>query len=59
MEIKSTLTDSHGQIIDVLYKDVESELDFKEKNISGVHVFCFCKDKLVVVYSESKGYLST
>ncbi|HUC88676.1 MAG TPA: NUDIX hydrolase [Candidatus Paceibacterota bacterium] len=56
MEIKSILTDSRGQIINVLYKDVESELDFQEKKISGVHVLCFCKDKLVIVYSESKGY---
>ena len=58
MEIKSTLTNSRGQVLDVLYKDVESELDFKEKNISGVHAYCFYKDKLVVVYAESKGYWS-
>ncbi|OGI60489.1 hypothetical protein A2641_03055 [Candidatus Nomurabacteria bacterium RIFCSPHIGHO2_01_FULL_37_25] len=56
MEIKSTLKNSYGQILNVLYKDVESELDFEEKNISGVHMYCFCKDKLVVVYAESKGY---
>lgn len=56
MEIKSTLTNSRGQVLDVLYKDANSELDFQEKNISGVHALCFCKDKLVVVYADNKGY---
>ena len=56
MEIKSSFVDSMGQTINVLYKDVESESDFQDKNISGVHMLCFCKDQLVVVYSESKGY---
>ena len=56
MEIKSTLTNSRGQVLDVIYKDIESELEIEGKNISGVHVHCFYKDKLVVVYAESKGY---
>ena len=55
MEIKSTLTNSRGQVLNVLYKDVNSELDFQDKTISGVHALCFYKDKLVVVYAESKG----
>ena len=56
MEIKSTLTNHTGQVLDVAYRDINSELDFKDKKISGVHAYCFYKDKLVVVYSESKGY---
>ena len=56
MQIKSTITNNKGQVFDVVYKDIESENDFKEKNISGVHALCFYKDKLVVVYSKSKGY---
>ncbi len=56
MEIKSTLTNSRGQVLNVLYKDVNNELDFKDKTISGVHALCFCKDKLVIVYAESKVY---
>lgn len=56
MEIKSTLTNSYGQVLNVTYKDIKSEHEIKEKNISGVHTYCFCKDKLVVVYAESKGY---
>jgi len=56
MEIKSTLTNRFGQVLNVTYRDVDSELDFKDKKISGVHAYCFYKDKLVVVYSDSKGY---
>ena len=56
MEIKTTYTNSFGQVLDVYYKDIENENDFKGKNIHGAHMFCFCKDKLVVVYAESKGY---
>lgn len=54
MEIKSTLTNSFGKIVSITYQDVESENDFKDKNISGVHAYCFYKDKLVIVYDESK-----
>ncbi len=56
MEIKSTLTNRSGQVLDVLYRDIESEKDIGDKKISGVHAYCFYKDKLVVVYAESKGY---
>jgi 8-oxo-dGTP diphosphatase len=56
MEIKSTYTNSFGQVLDVFYKDIENENDFKGKNIAGAHMFCFCKDKLVIVYADSKGY---
>jgi ADP-ribose pyrophosphatase YjhB (NUDIX family) len=56
MQIKSTLTNRSGQVLDVVYKDIESELDFKDKIISAVHAYCFYKDQLVIVYAESKGY---
>lgn len=56
MQIKSTLTNRSGQILDVAYKDVDSELDFGDKKINSVHAYCFCGDKLVVVYSDKKGY---
>ncbi len=56
MEIKSTLTNRSGQVLNVIYKDIDSELDFKDKEISGVHAYCFYEDKLVVVYSDKKGY---
>lgn len=56
MELLSTLTNHKGQLLDVVYRDANSELDFADKAISGVHAYCFCNDKLVVVYSDSKGY---
>jgi ADP-ribose pyrophosphatase YjhB (NUDIX family) len=56
MEIQSTLTNRSGKVLNVTYKDIDSELDFKDKKISGVHAYCFYKDKLVVVYSDQKGY---
>ncbi len=56
MEIKSTLTNRSGQVLGVLYRDIESERDLGDKKISGVHAYCFYKDTLVVVYAEEKGY---
>ena len=56
MQIKSTLTNRSGQVLDVIYKDIEGELDFKNKIISAVHAYCFYKDQLVLVYAASKGY---
>jgi ADP-ribose pyrophosphatase YjhB (NUDIX family) len=56
MEIKSTLTNRSGQIITVLYRDIDSESDVKDREIHSVHAYCFYGDKLVVVYSDKKGY---
>lgn len=55
MEIKSTLKNRAGQVLDVVYKDIDSEIELGNKKIHGVHAFCFCGDKLVLVYSEAKG----
>ena len=56
MEIRSTLTNRSGQVLNVAYNDINSELDLGDKKIQGVHAYCFCGDKLVLVYSEKKGY---
>jgi 8-oxo-dGTP pyrophosphatase MutT (NUDIX family) len=58
MEIKSIITDRAGQVFNVIYRDLESleELGNKEKDIFGVAGFCFYGDKMVIVYSEKKGY---
>ncbi len=56
MEIKSTLTDQSGEVLSVVYNDIDSELDLGGKKIQGVHAYCFCGDKLVLVYSDNKGY---
>lgn len=56
MEIKSTLTNRSGEVLDVIYRDIDNESELEERRVSVVHAYCFYKDKLVVVYSESKGY---
>ncbi len=57
MKIKSTLTNSSGQVLDIVY---EEGLD-PNKNLDGrifqaVHGFCFYKDKIVIAYANDKGY---
>lgn len=54
MEIKSTLI-HQGQTIPFVYRDVDSLDELEGEKIKGVHAYCFCGDKLVVVYAESKG----
>lgn len=56
MQIKNTFKNRSGQILDVIYNDIDDEYDIKDKKITGVHAYCFYKDKLVVVYAEGKGY---
>ena len=56
MQIKSTLTNRSGQIFDVVYYDTGEGFDFDEKDIRGVHAYCFCGEMLVLVYSDKKKY---
>ena len=56
MEIKSTLINRSGQTLPIIYRDLDSLDELKASKIQGVHAFCFCGDKLVVVYSKAKGY---
>lgn len=56
MEIKSTLATRSGQVLPVVYRDIESEKELGDRKVSGVHAYCFYKDKFVVVYSDKKGY---
>ncbi len=56
MEIKSTLTNPSGEALEVVYIDIGGEVDLRDKKIQGVHAYCFCGDKLVLVYSEKKGW---
>jgi ADP-ribose pyrophosphatase YjhB (NUDIX family) len=57
MEIKSTLKNRLGQTLEVIYHEgVDPTDDLGEKILQASHAFCFHKDKLVVVYAESKKY---
>lgn len=56
MEIKSTLTNRSGQILDLVYREDDPLKNLEGKVLQGVHAFCFFKGKLVVVYAAEKGY---
>lgn len=56
MKIESTLKNRSGQIINLNYYDIDDEKELGDRKVSGVHAYCFCGDKLVVVYAENKGY---
>lgn len=57
MKIHSTLTNRAGQVLPVVYQDVDDEkVELAGKSIDAVHAYCFCDDKLVLVYAGSKGY---
>ncbi|MBN2094399.1 MAG: NUDIX hydrolase [Candidatus Zambryskibacteria bacterium] len=57
MEIRSNFVSSSGQKVEVIYyEDLDPDKNLDNKILNGVHGFCFCKDKLVIVYAENKGY---
>jgi ADP-ribose pyrophosphatase YjhB (NUDIX family) len=53
MEIKSTIQKGDEKI-DLIYKDIDNEDQLEGRKISGVHAWCFCADKMVVVYNAKK-----
>lgn len=56
MHITSTLKNRSGQVLNVEYKENDPLDDLSGKILQAVHAFCFYGDKMVVVYSEEKGY---
>lgn len=54
MQIKSTLTNRSGQVLDVVYSDMLSERDLGDRKVKAVSAYCFYGDKLVLVYSDKK-----
>lgn len=43
-------------MFDVVYTDLDNESELTDKKIHAVHAYCFYGDKLVLVYSDQKGY---
>lgn len=39
-----------------MYYDLDSFSEINREEVKGVHAYCFHGDKLVIVYSEIKGY---
>jgi hypothetical protein len=57
MEIKSTLTNKSGQVLDIIYYEGQDpNQNLEDKILQAVHGFCFYKGKIVVVYAENKKY---
>jgi 8-oxo-dGTP diphosphatase len=56
MEIKSSLVNRSGQKLNLIYREDDPLTDLDGKILQAVHAFCFCGDKLVVVYAATKGY---
>lgn len=56
MEIKSTIKSRLSGVVPAVYRDIDSFEELGNRVVHGVHAFCFAGDKLVIVYSEAKGY---
>lgn len=57
MQIKSTLTNRSGQVLDVIYyEELDPNKNLEGKILQAVHGFCFYKNKLVIVYAKKKEY---
>ena len=56
MEIKDTLTNRLGQVLDIIYREDDPHKNLDGKILQGVHAYCFFGDKMIVVYTDSKKY---
>lgn len=56
MEIKSFLINRSSQKLNLIYREDDPLKDLEGRILQAVHAFCFCGDKLIVVYAAEKGY---
>lgn len=56
VEIKQRIHTRLSGELDVIYREADPLENLDGKILSGVHAFCFCGDKLVIVYAENKKY---
>ena len=54
-EIKSIMKTRQMGDVPYVYRDLDSTDEIKDKKVKGVHAYCFCDNKLVIVYAEEKG----
>ncbi len=57
MEIKSSLINRAGQKLDVVYREGDPLEGLEGKVLQGVHAFCFCGGKMVVVKHAKSGWM--
>jgi ADP-ribose pyrophosphatase YjhB (NUDIX family) len=53
-EIKSMMKTRQMGILPYIYRDLDSLDEIKDIKVDGAHAYCFCNDKLVLVYAEKK-----
>lgn len=54
MEIKAKHINRAGQTVDLIYREGDPLENIEGKILQGVHAFCFCKDKMVLVYDRGR-----
>lgn len=54
-EIKSIMKTRQMGEIPYVYRDLDSIEEIKDKKVNSVHAYCFCDNKLVIVYAKEKG----
>ncbi|KKP92961.1 MAG: NUDIX domain-containing protein [Parcubacteria group bacterium GW2011_GWA1_36_12] len=57
MEIKSTLINRSGQVLNVVYREGDPLADLGDKILQGVHAFCLYKGKMVLVLHSKSGWM--
>ena len=55
-EIKQRIHTRLSGEVNVVYCEADPLLNLEGKILTSVHAFCFCGDKLVIVYAENKKY---
>ncbi len=55
MEIKTEF-EYQGKTYPVTYKEADPTNDLEGKILNGVHAYCFCGDKFVLVYNQKKDH---
>lgn len=53
MEIKSIIN-WKDKSFNIIYRDIDNESELEGRKVSAVHAWCFCGDKMVIVYSPKK-----
>lgn len=56
MEIKTTLTNRKGEVLNVLYRDIDAEVEIGDRKVKDVHAYCFYNEKLVIAFHARNGY---
>jgi ADP-ribose pyrophosphatase YjhB (NUDIX family) len=54
MVIENSFLDGAGTLVRAVYHDADTLQGFAPQDVAGVHAFCFCEGKLVMVHAPSK-----